>query len=484
MIQPTEASSHILIIGGGVTGLVTAWTMLDKGYRVTVVSKEWATFGSAQRLTSQIAGALWEFPPAVCGQHTDKISLARSKKWCMVAYDIWRAISESPELSKKAGVKMCPSDFYFPERIDHDSFQRSKMEEIMESGVVGFRRGTHLIRERRVDPTEGGVDAYEIQAPVIDTDTSMAWLTDLVKSKGAELVTDEITEDLIDIEDDLCDQYNADVIINCTGLSGATLAGDSTCYPIRGALIRVINDGKDFPKVTAGLTISSDASYDNEIVFIVPRSDNILVLGGITEPHESGLDLTLDSPIIKRMKERCERFLPDLKKARLDPKYPLAQGLRPFRGKNIRVEREQRRTGSQPSRVIHNYGHGGAGWTLSFGCSGDVLKLAQQTLAEKDMSVKNELAVPMLVPDFSSSCESLDVVAEDECEPEPKKTALDIRRRPSRNTLRVPRSEANHSAFAETLDVIQDHQPAKGIEIPIRIRISVSTESLSFHMQG
>ncbi len=49
--------------------------------------------GDEQRLTSQIAGALWEFPPAVCGQHTDAISLNNSKRWCMVAYKIWDAIA-------------------------------------------------------------------------------------------------------------------------------------------------------------------------------------------------------------------------------------------------------------------------------------------------------------------------------------------------------------------------------------------------------
>src|SRR5436305_13578041 len=37
----TPSSPHILVIGGGVTGLVTSWVLHDRGYRVTVVSKEW-----------------------------------------------------------------------------------------------------------------------------------------------------------------------------------------------------------------------------------------------------------------------------------------------------------------------------------------------------------------------------------------------------------------------------------------------------------
>lgn len=50
--------SRILVVGGGITGLVTAWVLLDKGYHVTIVAKEWAFWGKQQRLTFQIAGAL------------------------------------------------------------------------------------------------------------------------------------------------------------------------------------------------------------------------------------------------------------------------------------------------------------------------------------------------------------------------------------------------------------------------------------------
>ena len=72
--RAASSPSHIVVIGGGVTGLVTAWDLLDRGQEVTVVSKEWASYTKDQRLTSQIAGALWEYPPAACGQHTDVIA--------------------------------------------------------------------------------------------------------------------------------------------------------------------------------------------------------------------------------------------------------------------------------------------------------------------------------------------------------------------------------------------------------------------------
>lgn len=83
------------------------------------------------------------------------------------------------------------------------------------------------------------------------------------------------------------------------------------------------------------------------------------------------------------MRSRCEAFLPDLKRARLDSDYPLAQGLRPFRGKNIRVERELRRSpNGHISRIVHSYGHGGSGWSLAFGCAGDVKSLLQEAMRD------------------------------------------------------------------------------------------------------
>jgi glycine/D-amino acid oxidase-like deaminating enzyme len=387
-INPTASSPHVLVIGGGVTGLTTAWVLLDRGYYVTIVAKEWASYGWQQRLTSQIAGALWEFPPAVCGQHTDAISLHKSKKWCMVAYRVWSAIAADPALGAAAGVKMRHSTFFFPHRIEEDARQLAKMREIERSGIKGFRRDTTLVQQLDINPSYGAVDAYEHLAPVIDTDRAMDWLMTLVQRKGAVLITDTIHGDLFAQEDELRLRFGADAIVNATGLASAETAGDETCYPIRGALLRVINDGTDFPQITRGMTISIDVSNKADgIVFIVPRNDNILLLGGIVQPHERLLDLTPESPVIQEMRRRCEKFLPALKKARLDPDYPISQGLRPFRQRNVRVERELRRRKMRPhSRIIHSYGQGGAGWSLAFGCAEDVAALVEEAL--RDLPVR------------------------------------------------------------------------------------------------
>ena len=107
----------------------------------------------------------------------------------------------------------------------------------------------------------GVVDSYRHLAPVVDTDHYMVWLQSLVSRKGATLITGRISGDLLDQEHELLEEYGAIAIVNATGLSAVELAGDETVYPLRGALIRVVNDGKRFPKVTEALAVGIDDAH-------------------------------------------------------------------------------------------------------------------------------------------------------------------------------------------------------------------------------
>ncbi|KAF9031560.1 nucleotide-binding domain-containing protein [Hymenopellis radicata] len=345
MPSPDTPKKRILVVGGGVTGFTTAWALLDAGYDVTIVAERWAD--PKNRITSQIAGALWEFPPAVCGKHTDVISLHNSKRWCMTAY---RAFDKLQEIM--------PRDDY----LDHgkmedmpDRGQLDKFEEIMaQKDIKGVRRDANIVHEHEVNQKAGVVDAYQHLAPVIDTDAYMHWLRFVLVCKGAVMETRRINGDLLDQEEELLAEYGADAIVNATGLAGLELAGDDSVYPLRGALIRVVNDGTKFPKVTEALAVTHDDTRgeDEDIVFI---------------------------PEIIRMRQRCNNFVPGLEHAEYDPDTPLVQGLRPFRGSNVRVERELRpRSDRSSSRIVHSYGQGGAGFSLSFGCASDVLELIEE----------------------------------------------------------------------------------------------------------
>ena len=87
-------------------------------YKVTVVAKEYASpVASGKRITSEIAGALWEWPPAVCGRHTDEKSLERSKVWCMDSYGKFMELAMNP---KETGAYLRQSVFYFKNKVNVD----------------------------------------------------------------------------------------------------------------------------------------------------------------------------------------------------------------------------------------------------------------------------------------------------------------------------------------------------------------------------
>lgn len=84
---------------------------------------------------------------------------------------------------------------------------------------------------------------------MINVDNAMGYLMDLVKSKGALLQTAEIKGDLLKVESKLLKEYKAEAIINAAGIGAGELAADPNVYDLHGALLRVINDGSEFPIV-------------------------------------------------------------------------------------------------------------------------------------------------------------------------------------------------------------------------------------------
>ncbi|KIY64814.1 FAD dependent oxidoreductase [Cylindrobasidium torrendii FP15055 ss-10] len=384
----TPNGKRVLVVGGGVTGLTCAWTLLDAGYEVTVISEKWANY--EDRITSQIAGALWEYPPAVCGKHADLISLHHSKRWAMTSYRSFQVLEDLYAKSDvNPGVKMCTSNFFFDKKLEDMSVAAGHLEKFNESlahpDIKGVRRDANIINELAINQKAGVVDAYQILAPGIDTDAYMFFLYDVVTAKGGVLETRKISGDLLDQELELLEEYKASAIVNATGVSAFETANDKSVYPLRGALVRVVNDGKRFPKVTQALAVTHDETHatPEDLVFIVPRNDDILILGGLVQPHEWNLDLTINSPEVVRMRARCNNFVPGLENAELDPAVDgFVQGLRPFRGSNVRVERELReRRDGKDSTIVHSYGQGGSGFSLSFGCAGDVLDLVRESEA-------------------------------------------------------------------------------------------------------
>ncbi len=360
-----NAIPHVLVIGAGVTGLTTALCLRRQGAQVTVIADRFSP-----DLTSVVAGALWEWPPAVCGYHHDQISLARSKAWSMESYNVFAALAGTPDVGSTAGIHLRPVAFYFRHAVESNARDLGKMEELKDK-VLDFRHNASLIEQYGVNPNYGLQDAYQHLAPMVDTDVYMTWLTGQVQDSGCSMLRFKVTSELRECSASLKNRFSCDVIVNCSGL-GAKELGDDSVYPLRGALVRVLNNSRLGSKIEVAHCVSHDESQDQQdIVFIVPRGDNLLVLGGLAEPHEWSKDINLDNYTpVQEMLERCIAFLPRLRFAELDASEPVRVGLRPFRRQNVRLEADP-----QDTSIIHSYGHGGAGVTFSWGCAKEVTSM-------------------------------------------------------------------------------------------------------------
>jgi D-amino-acid oxidase len=153
------------------------------------------------------------------------------------------------------------------------------------------------------------------------------------------------------------------LVVNCAALGAAELCGDASMQPVRGTLVLV-----RCPSVEH---VYSDESWSGPaLTYIVPKGGGVVACAGCAEPGATSLTVSADEAAA--VLQRCVALLPALRDA---PVLSTWAGLRPVRAAaagGVRLELERR--ASTP--VVHNYGHGGSGVVVSWGCAADVVQLA------------------------------------------------------------------------------------------------------------
>ena len=140
------------------------------------------------------------------------------------------------------------------------------------------------------------------------------------------------------------------MVVSCAGIGSRLLASDPTVEPVRGQVVYVSQVGLE------EWLLDSSSS----LTYVVPRSHDI-VLGGTDE--EGDWSRTPSPETADAILARARALVPALESARV---LRHRVGLRPARP-SVRVERV--------GDVVHCYGHGGAGVTLSWGTADEVVSL-------------------------------------------------------------------------------------------------------------
>jgi D-amino-acid oxidase len=143
-----------------------------------------------------------------------------------------------------------------------------------------------------------------------------------------------------------------DVVVNCSGMGARFLAGDLGVQPVQGQVLLVEQVGLEEWWLDA-----SGPTY------VVPRARDIVVGGTDVEGEWSR---TPAPEVASAILRRALRLVPEIAGAEV---LRHKVGLRPARAA-VRLERDEGET-----RIVHCYGHGGAGVTLSWGCAREVASL-------------------------------------------------------------------------------------------------------------
>ena len=217
--------------------------------------------------------------------------------------------------------------------------------------------------DRRPAPS-GARAAIAFTSFVIDMRRYMPWLRRTVAAFGGKFETRRVAR-LADLD--------APVVVCCAGLGARTLAGDPSVHPVRGQILRVTDPGLS--------EVVVEESDPTAPTYVVPRGDDCIV-GGTFEPGRT--DLSPDPEARAAVLARARRLVPRLCGAHfLEDRV----GLRPGRPAVRVAVTRQPATGRT---IAFDYGHGGAGVTLSWGCA---LALRRQ-LARGRPTATGQMRVP------------------------------------------------------------------------------------------
>ncbi|XP_046487176.1 D-aspartate oxidase [Neodiprion pinetum] len=339
---------NIAVIGAGVVGAATSLAIKEAFpvSRVTVFADAFSP-----QTTGDGSAGLWT--PYLLGSTPAEDVLRWSGETYRWMLSIWKS-----ESAGDAGVSLIPIT-----RVTSDA--RGVPEQAWTSTVFGSHRMSlgdlrRLNEEQAAEYTSG----WQFITFTAEPTRLIPWILAKFKSLGGNIVKRKISK-----LDELVDE-SFDLLVNCTGLGARDLIGDATMQPVRGQVSRV----------EASWAFHVFLVEDEAGNYVIPNVESV-VLGGTHQ--ENDYDCRIREEDEKFIHEGCCKLLPALRECNIIKRWV---GLRPGRPR-VRLETESREAeNGKKFTVIHNYGHGGSGVTLCWGCALDVVRIVHGLKAEKNLS--------------------------------------------------------------------------------------------------
>jgi D-amino-acid oxidase len=309
---------RVAIVGAGISGLTCAVLFAEDGFETAILAEQ-----LGDETNSAAAAAMWY--PYDVGASGEIV------RWALLSHDRFSELARRPETGVSA----------------------TELRVFSRLGPISPPAWAQSFATRALEKREvpgAFVSGFSINVPLIETGRYLAYLASRLTKAGGSIRGGMRFQNLEEVD------RAFDLVINCAGIGARELVPDPRMEPHRGQV--AIVEKFDLP-----FAVVCD---DPPLMYAIPRS-NDCVLGGTNDVSESrAIDPATTARIISECENVLGRSMPPLVRARV--------GLRPGRTGSVRLAAEKLR---DSRTVIHNYGHGGSGFTLSWGCAETALELAR-----------------------------------------------------------------------------------------------------------
>jgi len=344
-----DKKMSVAVVGGGVIGLSVANELVDRGTRVTLFSPQ-----PIGQITSSVAAAFWA--PYWVGDYDRQLAIQTLERLQQLA-------SEGTEgITFVDFEEWMTSDFVesYEENIESTHWWRNLPGINLRIEPMPERRSVRLNGEEIDFP-----ERLRFRSVVARMPDYLAWL----ERRATESGNMDLQRCWIDSLDELCTQF--DQVIHCTGWGAKTLASNDPSTAnmklLAGHVVLL-----DCPGIE-NATLFHGKPFDANPIYVVPRQGSVrdVLCGGTAIEVQDLPDVR--QPITFRKESVCDDVIQRAKSV-----IPsLTEGIEVGRGVGFRPVRDSVRIERDPiqQNLIHCYGHGGSGLTLSWGSASRVVSL-------------------------------------------------------------------------------------------------------------
>lgn len=342
---------HIAVVGGGVIGLSVANRLADRQAQVTLFSPQ-----PLSEITSAVAAAYWA--PHWIGDYDRETAISTLQVLQQLARDNVVGIRErrfEEWLTSEGAAELA-------QHLEEEYWWRSL-------AGIDFTWEEMSPRTFEFDGVGGTfVQKVCFTSIVARMPDYLSWLQGRCEQSGRV----EIQRQWIDSLDELLPKF--DFVVHCSGWGAIALEAkdpDTASMRILAGHVVIV----EAPEIDRGVSLHQ-IPFHGRPVYVVPRDGSRpdVLCGG------TAIDVTEQLSPRDSMKFRVDTECPEvIRRARAVLTNELANvrelehsvGLRPMRS-SVRVEKDSMR----PS-LIHCYGHGGSGLTLSWGSADRVVQILE-----------------------------------------------------------------------------------------------------------